>query len=199
MESKQPAKTRDKLIDVTIEALWRQNCLATGVDQLCKAADIRKGSFYHHFKTKSELVVAAIWVAWERAETKMYKPALAAEPHSLSQLHAFASSVLALQRQCHEQQNHVLGCPFGNLGHEMAVHDEDIRYALEKIFDAQVKIFEEALNGIAEAGGIPPGDNHRRAINLVSFIEGSLMMARIYNEPELFQCSSAAMDAIAKA
>ena len=33
---------------------------AVGVDELCQAADVRKGSFYHYFSSKSELAKAVI-------------------------------------------------------------------------------------------------------------------------------------------
>lgn len=58
MIKKQP--TREKLLDITFDEVYIHGYTATSVDTILKKAGIPKGSMYHHFKGKKELVLAMI-------------------------------------------------------------------------------------------------------------------------------------------
>ncbi len=47
------------LLNATIGLVRKQGWSATSVDQLCAAAGVTKGAFFHHFASKDELGVAA--------------------------------------------------------------------------------------------------------------------------------------------
>jgi TetR/AcrR family transcriptional repressor of nem operon len=50
---------RQKLLDAALSVVRTKGYSATSVDDLCHAAGVTKGAFFHHFKTKDELAVAA--------------------------------------------------------------------------------------------------------------------------------------------
>jgi TetR/AcrR family transcriptional repressor of nem operon len=50
---------RNKLLDAAFAAIRTKGYAATTVDELCTAAGVTKGAFFHHFKTKDALAVAA--------------------------------------------------------------------------------------------------------------------------------------------
>src|SRR5246127_545553 len=52
--------TREHLIDVGVGLMHRNGYNATGLTDILKAADIPKGSFYHHFGSKEEFAAAAL-------------------------------------------------------------------------------------------------------------------------------------------
>ncbi len=58
MNKKQP--TREKLLDITFDEVYIHGYTATSVDTILKKAGIPKGSMYHHFKGKKELVLAMV-------------------------------------------------------------------------------------------------------------------------------------------
>ena len=51
--------TRTKLLDATLAVMRQKGFAATSVDDVCRAAGVTKGSFFHHFDTKEALAVAA--------------------------------------------------------------------------------------------------------------------------------------------
>ncbi len=52
--------TRDHLIDVGVGLMHRDGYNATGLTDILKAADVPKGSFYHHFGSKEDFAAAAL-------------------------------------------------------------------------------------------------------------------------------------------
>lgn len=48
-----------KLLDAALTVIRTQGYSATTVDDLCKAAGVTKGAFFHHFASKQDLAVAA--------------------------------------------------------------------------------------------------------------------------------------------
>ncbi|MDX1691116.1 MAG: TetR/AcrR family transcriptional regulator [Acidimicrobiia bacterium] len=70
--------TRDKLIDAAIGLLHVHAYPAVGVQAICDAAGVLKGSFYHFFDSKEDLAVAAVERAWDEYRSAVVEPAIAA-------------------------------------------------------------------------------------------------------------------------
>src|SRR4051794_17893212 len=69
-----PKTGRDRLVAAAVELFYRHGFAAVGVDQVLAAAGVTKTTFYKHFESKDDLMVAAVvrrdeWEsqAWARA------------------------------------------------------------------------------------------------------------------------------------
>lgn len=51
--------SKTRLLDAAMHVIRAQGYAATTVDAICRAAGLTKGAFFHHFKSKEELAVAA--------------------------------------------------------------------------------------------------------------------------------------------
>jgi TetR/AcrR family transcriptional regulator, transcriptional repressor for nem operon len=62
--------TRERLIKAATELVRRKGYVATTVDDICELSGVTKGAFFHHFKSKEELVQAALG-AWDGGAVAM--------------------------------------------------------------------------------------------------------------------------------
>ena len=53
--------TRNALMEAAFGLVRRQGLAATSVDEICAAAGVSKGAFFHHFKSKDELAATAAY------------------------------------------------------------------------------------------------------------------------------------------
>jgi TetR/AcrR family transcriptional repressor of nem operon len=59
-KSHNSSETRARLLDAARDAIRAKGYAATTVDDICAAAGVTKGAFFHHFASKEQLGVAAI-------------------------------------------------------------------------------------------------------------------------------------------
>ncbi len=52
-------ESKRKLLDAAMHVIRSKGYTATRVEDVCEEAGLTKGSFFHHFKSKEELAVAA--------------------------------------------------------------------------------------------------------------------------------------------
>lgn len=57
-EHRRPAGTRDRILDAASELFYAQGIGATSADRIIEQVGITKVTFYRHFRTKADLVVA---------------------------------------------------------------------------------------------------------------------------------------------
>ena len=60
MTTQRSLGTRTKLLDAARDVIRAHGYAATTVDDICTAAGVTKGSFFHHFPSKEQLGIAAI-------------------------------------------------------------------------------------------------------------------------------------------
>lgn len=188
MPEKNKLSAKERLIGAAIDNMWHKNFVPTGVEQLCQAAGVTKGSFYHFFTSKNELAVAAVERLWQDTKEQIFLPIFTSDMFNWSnKFKELIAKNKEIQSYCIATRGAVLGCPFGNLGQEMAVQDETIRIALERIFLEQQKYFEETLAAAEATGEIPSGNTKRKAEAILALIQGANLMARIYNDGSIFE------------
>ena len=74
MAKKSPENAREKLLEAGTELFRRRGYVATSVDEICHAAGVTKGAFFHHFESK-EMLAESCLCAWERRIVAIHETA----------------------------------------------------------------------------------------------------------------------------
>lgn len=156
---------------------------AIGVAEICGAADVRKGSFYHFFPSKQALTVAVVDEHWS-CQRAAWQSILSARSPALHRVEALLQAQVVAQTESLRTVGAVRGCLLGNLALELSTTDEVVRRRLDDVFAEQVKLLTAVLSEAESDGEIPP--HHGTASTaraLLAQLEGMVMFAKLANDP----------------
>lgn len=132
---KEPNNTRERLLDITFEEVYKSGYNATAIGSILKRANIPKGSMYHFFDSKKSLVLAMIK---ERLYPKMDAFFDHTPKPNISIYKNFEQTFLMMSR--HELMV-MYGCPLHRLMVELS--------AVDTTFDALLLTkYEQMLEGV---------------------------------------------------
>ena len=188
---------KSKLLRVAFQLIWQQSYGAVSVDDICQRAQVKKGSFYYFFRSKSDLAVAASDEYW-RVHQPDYDRVFSPLVPPLDRIAGYCRMVYEMQRERHAETGRVLGCPFATVGCELSTQDENIRQKSADIFNRTCAYLEQALRDGVAAGQLEIGDFPGQSRAIFGLVMGMLLQARVRNDPEVLrELGPLALDMIA--
>ena len=179
------AKTR--LIAAMADLVHRRGYVDVGVDDVCRAAGVRKGSFYYFFPSKRDLMLAALDRQWEMGGA-FFGSAFKADVPPLERIGRLFSIAARASAQTKAAKGHVLGCPFGNIAAEVGSTEPALRQRADQAFCAIAAIVREALEDARSRGDLPANVNLKETADaLVAYFEGLVLLAKTRNDPKLIE------------
>ncbi|WP_304166607.1 TetR/AcrR family transcriptional regulator [Phenylobacterium aquaticum] len=165
-------ETRKKLLDAAAAAVRIQGPDRVAVAEVMAQAGLTHGGFYAHFKSKDEMVGAAIGHAFDRSRRRFQR--LGEGRSDTDYLSAFVDNyVSAAHRDAPER-----GCPIATLSNDLPRQGEPARAA----FDAGVKSLISSISGRLTVGAA--GDRDALAGSLVAEMAGAVALARAVSDRE---------------
>jgi AcrR family transcriptional regulator len=120
--------TRDQIVKAADELFYRQGYEHTSFAHIADAVGISRGNFYHHFKTKDEILGAVI--AERLASTRaMLAQWESSNEHPADRIRAFIHILIANRAKI---MSH--GCPVGTLCAELAKLEHASQAAANELF-----------------------------------------------------------------
>ncbi len=170
---------RERLIDTAVGLIRARSYASVSVDDLCRNAGVRKGSFYHFFPSKRDLALATLDAWWEGTRSEVLEPAFQPDVPPLQRIERAFQRSVRQQALTKQRNGHFLGCPFGNLALELAAQDETMRLRLEATFGRFAGYFERALLEARDAGQVAPDtDVQATAQALLAYLYGAILLAK---------------------
>ncbi len=177
---------KEKLLQVAFDLIWQQSYGSVSVDDICERAEVKKGSFYHFFPSKSDLAVAAYEEHWQASRPK-YDGIFSPLVPPLERIKNYCDGIYEKQKEIYEKTGRVLGCPFASVGCELSTQDEKIRQKAGEMFGRMCLYLENALRDAHEAGLIEVQDFSFKARMIFSLMTGMLLQAKVMNDPEVLR------------
>jgi TetR/AcrR family transcriptional repressor of nem operon len=163
---------RDKIVRAGIDQFHRVGFNGSSVEDITDLADVPKGSFYNHFKSKEELALEVIDRYIEQDLCALLGDT-GAPP-----LKRLKSYFAALSQQFVDS-GYKKGCLLGNFSTELADHSGPVRRRLEIAFDDWVKKIADVIKEAQKAGEVDSKAKPEQLAGiLLSAFEGSLLRAR---------------------
>jgi TetR/AcrR family transcriptional repressor of nem operon len=144
--------TRENLISVGLRLIRSAGYTATGINQILEAADVPKGSFYHHFSTKDEFVMEVVrrYAAGEQERVERLLEGSNISP--LKRLRRYFKDLIGAYGS---RGGPIAGCLLGNLSLEVAGQNEEIRILLGQAFDAWQNAIAKTIREAIEKQELP--------------------------------------------
>jgi TetR/AcrR family transcriptional repressor of nem operon len=177
--------TRERIIEVAKSRFHNRSYADVGIKEICDMAAIQKGSFYHFFPSKRDLVLAVIdefaidWANGFVAEA--FDPSLP----PMERIDYVIDAAYFWQKSSKDLNGHLPGCLFGNLALEISTQDDVLRAKLNAVFTTAKDRFKDTLDEAAEQGIIPPLDSDVTAEAMLAYLEGMILLAKAENDPEV--------------
>jgi TetR/AcrR family transcriptional regulator, transcriptional repressor for nem operon len=123
--------TREHLIDVGVRLMHEKGYSATGLTDILKAADVPKGSFYHHFASKEDFAAAALerYGMREREHTAAILNDATIPP--LKRLRRYFTDLVKI----YGQKGAIPGCMMGRFSLDIAAENTLLRKRITGSFD----------------------------------------------------------------
>jgi len=187
MKNNSPKKsTREKILEATIELLWQHSYGSVSVDDICQAAEVQKGSFYHYFPSKVDVVIQSFDKLWEDSKPVIDNIFLASLG-PIQRLDNYCDFMYQKQKEKSERLGKVLGCPYVTCGSELSTLEERVRHKLNEIFSLSAGYFEILLRDAKIEGLTSITDPQNVAQKMLSYIAGVMYQAKLKNDVEIIK------------
>ena len=178
------ATTRDLIVNTADELFYQRGFDGTSFAGIADRLRISRGNFYHHFKTKDEILAAVIALRRSRTQA-MLDDWCGQEPTAIGRLSRFAQMLVANRHQILR-----LGCPVGSLCSELAKSDHPLLGDAGTVLDQ----FRQWLRQQFQAAG-HVADADALAMHLLARSQGIAVLASTFRDEQFLQREVGAIEA----
>ncbi|WP_327306029.1 TetR/AcrR family transcriptional regulator [Streptomyces sp. NBC_01298] len=164
---------RERLAAAAAQVLHEQGMEKTTIADIARAADVPLGNVYYYFKTKDQLVEAAIDAHAQHLAGLI--TALDALPTPQARLKALVSGWVE-QRELTARH----GCPTGSLASELDKRDDGLDQTLAKVMRVLLDWAEGQFLAMGRAA-----DARELAVALIAAYQGVSLLTNTFRDPEL--------------
>lgn len=179
---------RTRLLEAAVDVIRAQGLHATTVDDLCAAAGVTKGAFFHHFESKDALAVAAA-DHWSQQTGALFANA---DYHRHPDPYDRVMGYLDLRVDFVQGTAAEYTCLVGTMVQEAYATQPDVRAACHASIYGHCATLESDFEALISDRGAPEGVTARGlAEHTQTVLQGSFVLAKASEDP------GAVLDALA--
>jgi TetR/AcrR family transcriptional regulator, transcriptional repressor for nem operon len=167
---------RDDIIEAAKTLLWERGYDATSPRAIQELGDAGQGSFYHHFKSKKDLVAITLEAVVDE-RIAAFDAQFGDSGPVIERIESFLQ----------EPRDELKGCRIGRMVWDSAIGEDELRRPIERYFrhieSRIVAALEQALASGEVQAIVPP--EHIAALVLAS-IQGALALGRAMQNPSWY-------------
>lgn len=168
-----------KLLDAALRVIREKGYSATTVDDLCAAAGVTKGAFFHHFRSKEELAIAAAG-HWAETTSAIFSSAPYHAPEdALERVLAYVD----FRRSILQGEVPEFTCLVGTMVQETYGTYPAIRDACNASITGHAASLEADIKAATEEHGVTlPMSVESLALHTQTVIQGAFVLAKSGND-----------------
>jgi TetR/AcrR family transcriptional repressor of nem operon len=173
MSPEEATTTRDRIVMAGIDLFRRQGYVATTVDEICAAAGVSKGSFFHYFSGKESLAETCLGKWNDRARSMDEGAPYQKEPDPRRRL----QGAMEFYVNFFSGTAVVMSCLAGTVAQEVFESNPDLLTAAHRCFADASERFAKLVREAATASGATV-DAESLARLWTGAIQGALIIAK---------------------
>jgi TetR/AcrR family transcriptional repressor of nem operon len=173
---------RTRLLDAALRVIREKGYHATTVDELCAAAGVTKGAFFHHFKTKEDLGVAAA-VYWSAVTGGLFA---GAGYHAPGDPFDRVMGYLDFRAALISGTTAEFTCLVGTMAQETFLTNPAIRDACFESISGHAETLEADLDALVQSCGLA-GEVSAKSLALHTqvVLQGAFILAKAKDDPSI--------------
>lgn len=175
-------ESKRKLLDAAIHVIRSKGYTATRVEDVCEAAGLTKGSFFHHFKSKGDLALEAAEY-WNLTTGQLFRGAAYHAPADpVDRILAYVD----FRRDLLRGELPEFTCLVGTMVQEVYETHPDLREACEQSIWRHARTLEPDIAEAMRMYGTRDGWTAQSlALHTQAVIQGSFILAKAHGGPEV--------------
>lgn len=172
---------RNKILDAALAVIREKGYSATSVDELCQRAGVTKGAFFHHFRSKEDLAVAAATHFGDMADGLFSGAPFNALPTARERILGY----VRYRRDILDGEIPDYTCLLGTMVQETYGSHPEIRAACEKEIVRHTSTLEPDLAVALTEAGHPAWSPAGLSLHIQGTLQGAFILAKATGSAEI--------------
>jgi len=169
-------ETKRQLLDAAVSLMRLKGYNATTVDDICSAARVTKGAFFHYFKSKQGIAKAALARFGDGKDQDFHDAPFGKLEDARDRVYGRLDFI---EETAGGMSESTQGCLIGTLAQELSLTDPELRAICHELLLRMARDFAkdlaEAKSAHAPAAGFDP---EKLSVMFVSIFQGSTLLAK---------------------
>lgn len=185
MIGKKGERTKQHILETLSSMVWKSSYHGIRVDEVVATAEVNKGSFYQYFKSKEQACLAGIDYMHQQTKEYIFDASFAYSEAPIERLEGIFRRLYEKHSLLKKRETQTPGCPFVNLGNELATGNEAARQRVEKIMES-FHHYHKEIYSAAQQQGLTDRDWPAEDVaqQIQGILNGAMISAKLRNRPE---------------